>query len=538
MEIFFKWSLNYETIGSVDILRPSPQTRMSIREKAEAHLRDKYYPGTYTDRQTCNEILQHVFKFYETELERVVQLVATSRWVGELLFQYDESGRVSQAYKRNELSKSDHHYWGSIGAVHRQSIDLICEKIASVGEIDKISVLWQTQIPDFEIALVCAEKCVEYSEKSNYTQIVVPNATSITIHPPNSDPYFEHQISDSVNKHISNYFRQNHKEVTARAEYLEATFDPFDHQYHASILNDAMREAIGLKYNQYQAIITLVPARFPPPQSYKNMPMCMKEDLIAGISEELELPTAVVELVLNSLVMDTSTPRKVWNSRQQNRINKQPFLQFVSKGRIVLMWSNRKVGDFLTLLDSDITFNKPQQGWTQPALVAAVTDISNAAGKWFERSATMQLEQVGFKGCKIKTTTFSQFPEVNFDCGEIDFLAYHPATNCLAIFEFKMFETGFDARGVRQVRSSFLEGKDAYTKVFAKKINWITENIEFVEKFLQDKYHLRIAAETKLLSSAFITFYPSLMNLFFAYPPCKSLVEFIDDFKIKGEWPY
>lgn len=148
MEVFFKWSLNYETIGSVDILRPSPKTRMLIREKAEAHLRTKYSPGTYTDKQTCNEILQHIFKFYEAELERVVQLVATSRWVGELLFQYEESGRVSQAYKRNELSKSDHQYWSSIGAVHRQSIDLICEQIASIGEIDKISTLWQTQIPD------------------------------------------------------------------------------------------------------------------------------------------------------------------------------------------------------------------------------------------------------------------------------------------------------------------------------------------------------------------------------------------------------
>ncbi len=423
--------------------------------------------------------------------------------------------------------------------MHRQSIDLICEQIASVGEIDKISVLWQTQIPDFEIALLCAEKCVEYSEVSNYTHIVVPNATSITIHPPNSDPYFEHQISDSVNKHISKYFRQNHKEVTARAEYLETPFDPFDHQYHASILNDAMHEAIGLTYNQYQAIITLVPARFPPPQSYKNMPMCMKEDLIAGISEELELPTAVVELVLNSLVMDISTPRQVWNSRQQNRINKQPFLQFNSKGRKVLMWSNRKVGDFLTLLDSDLTFNKPPQAWAaSPALTSVVTEISNSAGKWFERSVVNQLTLLGFNGCKIKPTTFNQYPEVKFDCGEIDFLAYHPATNCVAIFEFKMFETGFDARGVRQVRSSFLDGKDAYTIVFDKKINWVNDNIEFVKNFLQEKYRLTIPIETNPLRSAFITFYPSLMNLFFAEPPCKSLVEFAEDFKSKGEWPY
>ncbi len=402
MEIFFKHALVYQPIGPAKILRPSQQTRTEIREMAEAHLRSKYEPGTYSDNKTCNEILQHQYAFYEAELNKLLPLIASSRWVGELLFQYDESGKLSKKYKLNKLSKADHALWRSIGAVYRQSIDLMCEKLAALGEIDKLSVLWPTQIPDFERALVCAENCVEYSEVSNYTHIVVPNATTITIHPVNSDLYFEHQINDIVDKLIREYQLQNHKEITERNKYLEKRFAPFDHRYHASILNDPLRETFGITYEQYQGLVTLAPSRFKRPKSFKNIPMCIKADLINGITEETGLPSSSIEFVIDSLVLETTIPREVWNSRQSNRINKQPFLQFDSYGREVLMWSNSKVGDFLALLDSELTFNKPPKGWARPLLKSAVSEISDAAGKWFERSVVSQLELLNAMNSEAK----------------------------------------------------------------------------------------------------------------------------------------
>ncbi len=538
MEIFFKWSLTYEPIGPANILRPSLKISTEIRAKAEAHLRSKYAPGKYRNNKTCNDILQHQFAFYAAELNSLLPLVATTRWVGELLFQYDESGLVSQDYKKNKLSKKHHQRWMRIGATYRQSLDFICEKLAAIGELDKVSSPWQTQIPDFEKVLVCAEKCIEYSNLSNYTYIVVSDATTIVIHEPGSNPYFEHKINIKVDEQVNDYFRQNHKEITERKKYLVKDFDPFDHQYHASILNVPLREAFGVSYNEYQFLVTVAPASFEPPKSYKNMPMCLKEQLIKEIAQNSNLSFSVVERVINSLILDTTIPRHVWNSRQHNRINKQPILEFMSMNRKVLMWSNRKVGDFLTLLDSDLTFNKPPSTWTHPLLVSAVSEISDAAGKWFERSVIQQVEKLGFRGCRIKDKTFDKFPQVAFDCGEIDYLGYHPKTNCFAIFEFKMFETGFDARGIRQVKSSFMEGKKPYTNVFLKKINWIVNNIEFAKTFLNEKCNVAIPTNTTLLHSAFITFYPTLMNLFFQDIPCKSLPQFIEDFKKEDKWPY
>lgn len=72
----------------------------------------------------------------------------------------------------------------------------------------------------------------------------------------------------------------------------------------------------------------------------------------------------------------------------------------------------------------------------------------------------------------MKEKTFRNVAGVRLDCGEIDYIAYHPAKRWMAIFEFKMFETGFDAKGIRQTKEHFMNGRDAYIPVFQKKIDW------------------------------------------------------------------
>jgi len=40
------------------------------------------------------------------------------------------------------------------------------------------------------------------------------------------------------------------------------------------------------------------------------------------------------------------------------------------------------------------------------------------------------------------------------------------------------------------------------------------------------------------LKTAFLTFYPTLLNLFYTEIPCKSLIQFVEDCNSKGVWPY
>ncbi|WP_143785597.1 hypothetical protein [Ohtaekwangia koreensis] len=509
-----------------------------MQKKMEDHLRQKYAPGFYAGTTICNEILKFIFEFYEEGLNRLLPNIATSRWVGEILFQNEEAGKASRAFKLGELADDDSNYWQETGPKIQQSLDLICEKLAEIGETDKVSGLWQTQIPDFENVLLCAEKCVEYANVSNHTFMVAPNATSIKINAVGEDPYFEHVVDDLNHDLMADYHRQNRKEVTLREQYLEKSFDPFDHQYHAKVLNEPFCKVFGITYTEFQALVTAAPANMEKIESHKKAPMCLKDHLLTNLAAYYGFPFESVNAVINNLILDKSIPRQVWNSRQYNRINKRPFLEFQSKGRTVIMWSHKKVEDYLTLLDSELAFNKTPHGWKHKPLTDAISEIARNAGKWFERSVIAQLEKLGFSGRSIKDKTFNKFPDIKFECGEIDYLGYHAATKCLAIFEFKFFETGFDARGIRQVKSAFLEGDDAYVPIFEKKIAWINNNLSFIKSYFEAEHHIQIPCNLHDLKSTFITYYPTPLNLFFLNPRCKSLVQFVEDFQTKELWPY
>jgi hypothetical protein len=538
MEVFLKHSLTYVSIGPFRVIEPSRSVVIEMREKAEAHLRSKYHPGTYSDGNKCNEIFQFMFSFYESELNTVLPKIATSRWVGEIIYQFERVSEISTAYKKEELSKEEATYWRSNGALLRQALDYLCEKLCIHGKLADNWGIWQAQIPDFEKALICAKKCVEFSSVSNYTHMIVPDATVVSIYAPGEKQYLEHTINEAAHRIIAANRTQNDKEVMLRDKYMDPSFDPFDFKYHVLVLDKPFQSTFGISYAEYQALVSSLVVYSKKIEKPENAPMSWKEDYIFNLAEGLGLPLDVVSIVLSQLILDRNIPRKVWDSRQFNRINKRPILEFVYRGRPVLMWAHKKIEEYFTLLDNDLTFNKCPRAWDSKALTSAVTEISNQAGKWFERSSIKQLNLMGFQGRRIKEKTFKKVPGVRFDCGEIDYLAYHPATRCLAIFEFKMFETGFDAKGIRQTKDQFMNEKDGYIYVFQKKIDWIKSNIDLVRKFFHEECGILIPEDTKEARSTFITYYPCLIGLFTTQIRSISLVQFVEDFSATGTWPY
>jgi hypothetical protein len=90
IEVFFKHSLTYVSVGPFWVIEPSRAAVVEMRQKAEAHLRSKYNPGTYSDGKICNEIFKFMFSFYEAELNTILPQIATSRWVGEILYQFEQ----------------------------------------------------------------------------------------------------------------------------------------------------------------------------------------------------------------------------------------------------------------------------------------------------------------------------------------------------------------------------------------------------------------------------------------------------------------
>jgi len=437
-----------------------------------------------------------------------------------------------------ELSIEEASYWRKNGAILRQALDFLLEKLCVLGEIDKIDTTIKSQIADYEKALICAKHCVQYSSVSNFTFMIVPDATTIIIHPKGSSHYFEHKIQADIDRTIVDHLIQNNKEVSIRDQYMDQNSSPFNFRVHTQILDEPFQAKFGITYAEFQALVSGLVVNSKEIIDPGKAPMSVKEDTIKGLAEYLGIPASSVTAIMNLLTLDKSIPREVWDSKQFNRINKRPFLEFQSRGRTVLMWSHSKIGEYLALLDSDLIFNKTPHGWDSESLRGAISKISNNSGKWFEQAVITQLEKLGFKGREVKDKTFDKFSDVNFDCGQIDYLGFHAESNCMAIFEFKMIETGFDARGVRQVRSYFLEGKKPFVNIFNRKINWVNANLPFLKEYFKNEFGSAIPSDLHEVKAAFITYYPTLLSLFFTQIPCKSLIQFVEDCNSKGIWPY
>lgn len=507
-------------------------------KKADEYIRTNYPVGTYSDPDACNNMFKSMFRFYEAELDALLPQIATAWWIGGIIYQYEQSGKISHLYKTQKLSDEDAAYWRENGALVRKAFDFLLEKLAVLGEIDTIETSPKSQIPAYEKALICAQHCVEYSAASNFTHMIIPDATTIKIHPKGSGRNLEHIVNESVDRILRAYRIQNDHEVAIRDQYMDHSNDPFDFQIHNQIIEEPFQKTFNMTYAEFQAVvITLVKASKEITDPGKA-PMSIKQTSIENISEYLGIPSEHVATVLGLLILDKSIPRQLWDSKQFNRINKRPYLEFQSRGRTVLMWSHSKIGEYLRLLDEDLAFNRVPYGWDAKPLRAAITTISNNTGTWFEKTAIPPLEKLGFKGRAISNNAFKRFKHINFDCGQIDYLAYHVESGCMAIFEFKMIDTGFDAFGIRQVRSKFLEGPKAYVPIFEKKIAWVNNNIDFIREYFRLEFNIVIPTEIIRVKSSFITYYPTPLELFNKKIPCKSLITFVDDCRINGVWPY
>jgi hypothetical protein len=101
-----------------------------------------------------------------------------------------------------------------------------------------------------------------------------------------------------------------------------------------------------MTYAEFQAVVSALVVSSKEITDPGKVPMTIKQTSISNISEYLGISPDHVATVLSLVTLDKSIPRKVWNSRQFNRITKRPVLEFQSQGRTVLMWSHNKIGEF------------------------------------------------------------------------------------------------------------------------------------------------------------------------------------------------
>ncbi len=539
--------LNSIVIHNIQLYQPRLTIRNDLREREELHLRKKFQIGIYTDKSEINEILKSQFQFYSRILDASIIKLNPRTWLPFILFQYELSGKLTGRLKEKNLNKSDYYYWRNNGPIFRQTCDFLCDKIV---ELNSIRTNGTPKLIDdlyyLDTVWVCSASCIEYSSASNFTYMIMQDSSYLEILPPGREKFLIHGINEEskFNKCFRKYQELTNTDIGLREKYIQGETIEHNVEEHFKLLDEPLKKSFDMSYSEIMYLLTSISINTMPIISPGMIPMVDKEAFINEISHNNNFTLKSLIQVFEAFTLNSGNfknrSREIWNYRQQNRISKKPFLQISEGTKDFLLWSDQKLKDFLTLLDLDVVFKNFPEKLTNEEVNRAIAQISNKTGKWFENQVSKLMYQLNIFGASVKkindTETF--YKGLSCPIGEIDFLGLSELDSSIVILECKMTNAGFESRSIRQDRDAFLKGKNCYAVKFAKKINWVFDNFDLIKKTLCKKYNVDESRISRRVACSFITYYTTTIPCFFDSIPCPSLVDFVDRYKSKKNWPY
>ena len=197
-----------------------------------------------------------------------------------------------------------------------------------------------------------------------------------------------------------------------------------------------------------------------------------------------------------------------------------------------LAFSRAMARENLIHLCGAVAFQKLPAEWTTPVTQRALSDLSHAAGRWFEGVLADRLREVGIEGRGItrKVGSGTSALVIPSEVGQIDFLGFDQRSRCLVVIEAKMVSGSLEPVFWRDELDDFL-GSSGYIERFRRKVRWVQHNRSQIAKLLAIQTHVEVAA-------ALVTYYPSIAREFVEEIPCISLTELILDYEMVHGWPY
>ena len=345
------------------LFSPRKTIRVKIRTEAEISLRNRFKPGLYKNPDKANEILKHLFTFYNEKLNQIIPLIYCKEWLVFLLFQYEQSGHINHQFKNQNLSEENYKYWQNNGPLFRQTSDYLVDKfIENSKDVDDNKLDRYNDLILFDEAWICAENAIEYSSISNLTHMLIPDNTIVEILPEGNDIFLEHNIlKDSGFEECSKkYLQRSNLEINIRDKYINGKSYEHDFEKHMKILDIPLKNYLGYSYSEILYLLTDISINTKSITSPSSIPMVNKKNFYKDLSINESFSINNVERLFAALILKKEDlvkhQREIWNYRQPFRVSKRPFVQIPHKGHDVLLWSDRKLKDYLSLLDLDVTF--------------------------------------------------------------------------------------------------------------------------------------------------------------------------------------
>lgn len=536
--------MTYEKIGGINIYRPQIPSELIVRERVQRHLYSKYSVGEYKDSAQINEIIQHQFSYYFTELNRLIPLIARSDFLHFVLFQYDQSTEVDNLYKARALTSSEDKRWSEIGPIMRRTIKYLAERsVLLYKERNSRPPLKQEALSQgLDFLWICAEEIINLYLLSDQTYILFPNMTVLKILPPENLKYFILDVTAQCELAAdTRRDTQNRQRYVGKSEKSII----YDIREHDNAIGAAIKDTIGISYLDATSVLyQLIDYSVPVPDGFPILNI-KKDYAIEILSSASGFSHSAVEKTIEGFTITKENMlregREVWKPKQEHRAYRRGFFEVEHDGGKHLCFSRNMAKECLIQLNSEIVFKQIPVEWQSADVMKSVEVVSNRAGAWFENIVFENFKTINIPGLKSQKNGIGIGPKrilIPPEVGEIDFIGYSPLEKILVLAECKLVRSGAEPKFFRGDINDFITSKKSYLIKFNKKYAWVEDNLIAVCSAVDSAGVCGSAIEPEHIKTVIITHYPSIVQCLIDAHPCVSLANFMSDYERAGKWPY
>lgn len=530
--------------GQDRLIRPRVDIQIHLLEEARAFVLGKFRPGIMSKKEEVSGVLRAFFEFYSLRLESVLRKVASREFVEFVLHQYDVA---TKAWRQTPDEVSiEACRQGFEFILSRRGLKFLAERTAMRISLPEFAPAGPPNLFRYaEEAIMAGFMLAHLYMASDKAYHIFPGEVELELYDPNgpevvgSRPMPFTLRSTQTNENLEVLFSaRTARDRNNRKKYFPTASLNLDFQHQAKTLDPSFEKSFGCSYGRFLHVLASINTHPPAPGSYPVL-FYLKE----GLAREIAMNgigggMATAKTILAGFTLTrqqmTEEGRQIFLPNQEHRALRRGYFEFPHSTGTHLAWSTCLAEEGLDHLVDGVCFKKLPKEWLTPETEAALDDLSNKAGDWFEGVVNEKLRGLGIKGdrCKGRIIRGGEVIDIPAEVGQFDFLGFSEADDALVVVESKMVEVGFEARFYRDEISQFATGKKSHSAQLRKKVHWVIDNRDRIARAFQAK------SNSPKIACALVTLYPTFAACRITDFPCVSLVELMEDYHSKAKWPY
>jgi hypothetical protein len=531
--------------GEGRLIRPGVEVQKRLLANSKHYVLARFPLGKRREKEEVCGVLKCYFEFFSLQLDSLLRKLASREFMEFVLYQYDMAAAEWQQTPDEVTIEACRV--GSEFSVIRRGLKYLAERTAMRSSLPEFSPVGKPHLFEYvEEALFASRMLAELYLACDKAYYILPGEMELALE--RDDMLIDgvpwplpfSLVPDVVYEHVDvAYSARVAKDRANRTKYFPTNSMNFDFQRQAEVLDPAFEKSFGYPFSRFLGVIAVINENFKPaPGSYPVM-FFRKKGLVQDIMGNFGI--SKVELAERILAGFTITrqqmleeQRAIFQPKQEHRAFRRGYIEFPHTTGPHLFWCGALASEGLDHLVNGVCFKKLPDEWLTPETSAGLERLSNEAGCWFEREVAAKLRSLGIQGDGRHGRIIGggETLDIPAEVGQLDFLGYSDRDSALVVAESKMVEVGFESRYFRDEISQFASNKRSYAAQLRKKWEWVAANRGILSRALG------ATNDKPKVFAVLITLYPTYAAFKISDLPCVSLVEFMEDHKAKGSWPY